>query len=172
MAISMKRLESKSWAALRCSAGRNDLVAGREDRDADAPANLQLGQPQGRGQRHVLRSHLMAAPKHGGAGGNVLSRRAHIGAPFQSRRQRDRAGGIIDPNIFLHENRIGHRRHRRAGEDAGGVVGQQGLRRTAAGLDTPLDGEDPLAGGGQVARPDRIAVDRGVGERAAGESVR
>ena len=139
---------------LRRGAGlarRNQFVAGREHRDADAPDHVELGQAEGGGQRDILRPQPLAGFQRGMPKRNILAGRAHIGAGFQPRRQHDLLA--FDADVLLHEDRVGAVRHRRAREDAHRVTGPDRLACGAAGLHAPGDGKCLLR---------RFSADRGL----------
>ena len=98
-------------------ARRDQFVAGGEYRDADAPDDVQLREPERSRQRDILRPQTLARSERTMACRNILAGGTHIGAQPQSRRQNDPAV-VLDPDVLLHEYGIGAFRHRRAGEDA------------------------------------------------------
>ncbi len=97
-------------------AGFDQLVAGREQRDANAAADRQLGQAQSRGERDIGNRQNAAGRQHHRTDAHIFAGQAAIGAALQARRHND--GAIFGPHIFLHEHGVGVIRHRRAGEDA------------------------------------------------------
>jgi hypothetical protein len=64
------------------SAGRYQFVAGREYRDADPPAHVNMGQAEGSRERDILRPQALASGERGRPDRNILARGAHIGAGF------------------------------------------------------------------------------------------
>jgi hypothetical protein len=95
--------------------------------------------------------------------GDVLAGRPNVGAAFQAGRQDDLAG-LLDPHVFLHEDRVGPGRHRRAGEDTDGPAWHRGMVGGRAGLDPVGDGKGLLLADRQILAAQRIAVDGGIGE--------
>src|ERR1700730_15347874 len=94
---------------------------------------------------------------------NILAGRTDIGAGPQAGGQHDVT--FLDPDVFLHEDGIGPFRHRRAGEDPHRLTGFDRRLRRGAGLHAPGNGKCLLLVQRQVAACDRIAVNRGIGER-------
>ena len=67
------------------SAGLDDLVAGREQRDPHAPAHGEPRQPDRGGERHVLRREPPAGRKQQRALAHVLAGKPPVGAGLQPR---------------------------------------------------------------------------------------
>lgn len=134
----MKRLNEQLRRAARFT-GRNQFVAGREHRDADAPDDVELRQAKGRDQRDILRPQPPAGLQCGVACGNVLARGPHIGARLQPGGKHNLA--VFEADVLLHEHGIGAVRHRRAGKDAHRLPWFDRGRRGAAGLNAPGDRE-------------------------------
>ncbi len=143
----MNRFESKSWVGTAHGAGCHDLVAGREDRDAKAAADIEMGTAKRGRERDVLGTQAMPGPEHDVAQRDVFARRPDIGAALQARWQKNLAR-FPDPHVFLHEDRVGTRRHRCPGENADGVTRSGGDIGGGAGLHGVDDREalSPTAG--------------------------
>ena len=143
-------------------ARRDQLVAGGEHRDANAPDNFELRQAESRDKRDILRPQPLAGLQRRKAQGNVLACGAHIGAGLQARRENDLV--TFDADIFLHEHGVGAIGHRRAGEDAHRLSRLDRRWRGAAGLDAPADRKCLFFLLRQVAARDRITIDGGIRE--------
>ncbi|MGY4411743.1 hypothetical protein ACVWW4_003479 [Bradyrhizobium sp. LB7.1] len=112
----------------------------------------------------MLRQQPLACAQRDVPFGNVLARRPDIGTRLQSRRQHNPAG-IIDADIFLHEDGFGIRRHRRARKDARGVAGLDLRLCKAAGLDAAVERERPFRAVRNICVAHGVAIDGRVGER-------
>jgi hypothetical protein len=71
----------------------------------------------------------------------------------------------IETAVFLHENRIGTGRHRRAGENAHCFAGLELTRPGMPGSDAIDNDKTPLAFAIKVFRANRVTVDRGIIKR-------
>jgi hypothetical protein len=141
----------------------DDLVAGREDRDAYAPPDRQLAQPQRRRHAQVLRLKPAARGQRDRTAPHVLAGKPPVRAALQSRRHDDSRS--IAPHVLLHEHGVGALGHRRAGEDTDRLARVDGLRRSAA-RGQPVDNrERRLVLRANVRVAHRIAIDRRVVER-------
>jgi hypothetical protein len=92
----------------------------------------------------------------------VLTRRPHIGAGLQTGWQHYSAS-VIDPHVFLHENRVGTFWHRGASKDPNRVAGRYGF---SAGprLHTSTQRERALPIFWQLSTCDGVTIDCGISE--------
>ena len=97
------------------------LVAGGEDRDFQPPAHAERGQAERGGKRDVLRLQHGAGRDHHAAFAHVLAGEPPVGAELQPARQHDTIA--LEFDVLLHEDRVGARRHGRAGENSDGLTG-------------------------------------------------
>ena len=163
IAISMKRFESKVCAAAARHSGRRQLIAGRKHRNADAPDDVEFGQPERRGERHILWPQTLSRLQRDVAFGHVLTRRTHIRPPLEAGRKHH-PPRVIKPHVLLHEDRVGALRHRRAGENPGRATEPDRRACRCAGLNPVAHGNRPLACRRQVVAAHGIAIDGGIGE--------
>ena len=146
-------------------AGFDDFVAGREHRHPDAAAYRKRVQADAGRERDMLGGQPPPGRQHDGAGTHVFARNPPVGAALEPRRHDHRRSVRVRPHVLLHEDGIGALRHRRAGEDAGGLAGPEAaLRRTPRG-DALDDGEPRVALHVEIGVPHRVAVDRRIIER-------
>ena len=148
--------------ARQCRSRLDDLVAGREQGDAHAPADFNRGETERGRERHVLRRKPPAGRQRHRAGRDVFAGEAAVGAAFEPRRHDH--GAAVDAAILLHEHRIGARRHRRAGEDADRFAVMQRAARGMPGGDPIHDRKPGLLLAAEIVGAHRVAIDRRVVE--------
>ena len=107
--------------------GLDDLVAGREYRDANATPHGELLQPHRCCERDVLGGKATARRQENGSGAHVFAGEPAVGAALESRWYDHRIA--FDAHVLLHEDRIGSRRYRRPGEDADSLAAREGASR-------------------------------------------
>ena len=120
-------------------AGLDDLVAGREQCNAHAAADLQFRKTDTGGERDVLRRKAAACGKNDRAFLDVLAGEAAVRSELEPGRQDHLIA--VGLHVLLHEDGVGARRHRRAGEDADGLVRFDRTRRGLAGGEAAHDRE-------------------------------
>ena len=163
---------SRTWAGPGAAPAGDDLVAGRENRDArprphrDAddperrqPAQLGRAQPPPGRDRHLPGPHVLADGQH------VLTGRRRVEhLHLRLRRAWRRA---VEVGVLDHHHRIGAGRDHRAGVRAHRLAGAHGDRRNHAGrhvVDQQQIGRRLFRRAQRVGGTDRVAVHRRAGE--------
>ena len=147
------------------AAGRNQFVAGRQDRDPGAPAHAERFVVGRRSKRDVAGSEPAAGREQG-----LARLEVHAGlTQIVAGRSRDRKPDalILALDILLNDDGVGAVRHGRAGEDAHRFAGTQraGERASGGGLADHRQRRRRRRG---VDGAQRVAIHGGVGKRRLG----
>jgi hypothetical protein len=144
-------------------AGRSELVAGREQRDAQPRAHGEAVPPKRRRQADILRAQQTPGRQGERAPRHVLARRARIRPALEPRAQPHAAVGQR-LGILLHHHRVRTLGHRRAGEDADRLARADRTAERLTGGHTGTDGEDRVPIGREIGVAHGVAVHGAVGE--------
>ena len=112
-------------------AGRHQLIAGDEQRDARSERNLHFRKTARGKQTESCRAQRLTRAHRDFAAGKILAGAAHVRAGRLTCRDDDELA--IDAHVLLHDDRVGAVRQRGAGRDAHALVGVDARRRRAAG---------------------------------------
>jgi len=147
-------------------AGFDEFIAGRQHRYLETAPHRQFGQARRGGKGNLLGPQQGAGRKDFLALLHVLATAADV-LPHLRDMPEDHpvCAGFAQ---FLHHHRIGARRQRGAGKDAGGATGLQGLADTTGGQ--ALRHRQANAGSADVGGPDGIAIHGGVIEGGHGDA--
>ncbi len=142
-------------------AGRDDLIASREDSDDGFAPDADVRDADGCEHAGVAAGQQLAAAKHGFPGRDIRARERDPAACVD--RPRDQKFFVADLNVFDHDDRVRATGHHAAGRDQGGLARVNGRTRDDAGVDLLLNQEDCarrfFGGTKRVLRNDGEAVD-------------
>ncbi len=141
----------------------DDLVAGREQRDAHAPPHVQRREAERSREREMLGLQPPASGQRDRTAAQILASKARVGAALEARRHDH--GVAVAPAILLHEHGVGARRHRRAGEDADRLARRETALRGAPRGHAIDDRKPRLARLRKIGVAHRVTVDRRIVER-------
>ena len=155
------------------AAGRADLVAGGEDRDPEAAADLELGEADGGGEREIRGAEAAALGQDLGPGGDVLAGGAGVGAG--PRRPLEGDGVAVADDVLVEDDGVDARREEGAGQDAQRVAGRDSGAMRRAGGGAARRERQAVRRRAEARVGEAVAVDGGVGGgrvRAAGADSR
>ncbi len=133
-------------------AGRDQLVAGREDRDARPAHHGDLGEPQCRQHAGFARGQLLAAAQDDLASTNVRAGEGHVIARRHRPAQHQLA--IANVGMLNHDDGVGPARQHGPGGDSGRGAGGDGVARRPASRQRL--GVQPQRPRPVLARPERV----------------
>ena len=140
--------------------GVAQLVASGEHRHPRPPPHHQPRGSRRRRQSEFRRPQAPTRRQRHRSGGEIVTGPPDVGAEGDPRRQGDHA--VAGAAVLLHHHGVGPGRHRRAGEDAGGMTARQRSAQGMAGGDPRRHRQGGLAIGLEVGKGHGVAVHRRV----------